>query len=231
MFRLLKLKPPNGWNSVGWELAIVALGVLIALGAQQVADDIHWRNEVADFRHAVRVEISNNLATYTYRASEDRCIESRLGELNRWLESWRAKRPIKLEGRIGIPTSLVIRTSVWHTRDAGTFSHMPLDEKLNYGGLYTEFANNELHRLDERAAWIELAEFNGATDLDHKDLMRLEGLISRAELRLQRMTTNFRRFAERARVLKLKPLADPTWPEAGQDVCGPILPDRAGVAP
>jgi len=228
MFHLPKLKPPNGWNFVLWELAIVALGVLIALGAQQVADDIHWRNEVADFRRAVRVEISNNLATYTFRAPEDRCIEARLDELKRWLDSWRAQRPMKLTGRIGNPTSLVIRTSVWDGRDAGTFSHMPLDERLNYGGLYTEFANNELHRLDERAAWIELAEFDGATELDHKDLMRLQGLISRAELRLQRMTGNFRRFAKRAEVINLKPLADPTWPAPGRDLCGPILPQQAG---
>ena len=35
MFRLLKLRPPHGWNAVALELAIVPLGVLIALGAQQ----------------------------------------------------------------------------------------------------------------------------------------------------------------------------------------------------
>ena len=27
MFRLMRLHPPNGWNAVGWELAIVVLGV------------------------------------------------------------------------------------------------------------------------------------------------------------------------------------------------------------
>ncbi len=42
MFRLLKLKPPHGWAAVAWELAIVTLGVLIALGAQQIVEDIHW---------------------------------------------------------------------------------------------------------------------------------------------------------------------------------------------
>ena len=36
MFRLLRLKPPHGWNAVAWELGIVTLGVLISLGAQQV---------------------------------------------------------------------------------------------------------------------------------------------------------------------------------------------------
>ena len=33
MFRLTKLKPPQGWKVVAWELAIVTLGVLLALAA------------------------------------------------------------------------------------------------------------------------------------------------------------------------------------------------------
>lgn len=33
MFRLLRLKPPHGWNAVAWELGIVTLG------AQQWAND------------------------------------------------------------------------------------------------------------------------------------------------------------------------------------------------
>ena len=37
MFRLLKLKPPHGWSAVAWELAIITLGVRIALAAQQLA--------------------------------------------------------------------------------------------------------------------------------------------------------------------------------------------------
>ena len=74
MFRLLKLRPPHGWSAVAWELAIVTLGVLIALGAQQFVDDQHWRSEVRDFRTVVRAEISNNLATYTYRNGLNRGV-------------------------------------------------------------------------------------------------------------------------------------------------------------
>jgi len=92
MFRLLKLKPPHGWSAVAWELGIVTLGVLIALGAQQIVDDFHWRSELGDFRKAVRAEISNNLATYTYRAEQNRCAAARLDELQRWHDSWRARQ-------------------------------------------------------------------------------------------------------------------------------------------
>jgi len=224
----LKLKPPHGWNGVSWELGIVTVGVLIALGAQQIVDDFHWRSEVHELRKAVRAEISWNLATYTYREDQNRCVAARLDELQRWLGSWRAGTPLKLVAPIARPTALVVRTTVWDSRDPETFSRMPLSEKLDYGGLYTQFANAEVHRLDERATWIELGDYDGATELDHHDLMRLQGLISRARLRLRWITGNAGRFTKRAADIGIQPVSDPTWPAPEQNICGPILEHRQG---
>jgi hypothetical protein len=223
MFRLVKRTPPHGWNAVVWELAIVTLGVLIALAAQQVVDDFHWRGQVREFRTALRAEISDDLATYTYRTNQNRCTVARLDELQRWLDSWRAGRPDKLTGPIAIPTSLVIRTTVWDSRDPETVSRMPLNEKLDYGSLYTEFANAEVHRLDERAAWTALGDYDGATELDHQDLMRLQGLITRARLRLRRITTNADRFIKKAATLGIRPVPNPEWPAPDTEICRPIL--------
>jgi hypothetical protein len=223
MFRLLKLKPPHGWNAVAWELAIVTLGVLIALGAQQIVEDLHWRGEMREFRKAVRAEISWNLATYPYRTEQNRCTKARLDELQRWLDSWRAGRPLKLIAPIAAPQALIVRTTVWDSRDPETFSRIPLTEKLDYGGLYTEFANAEGHRLDERAAWVGLGDYDGATELDHQDLMRLQGLITRARLRLRRITGNSDRFIKRAADIGIRPVPDPTWPTPETDICRAIL--------
>ena len=198
MFRLLKLKPPNGWSAVGWELAIVTLGVLIALGAQQLVEGMQWRRDVAGFRDSVREEIANNLGTYPFRAKQKACINRRLDELQQWLDSWRDGGPLRLTGPIGIPASRVINTSVWQSRDLGTFAHMPRAEKEEYANLYDQFANNEVHRLDERNAWIEIASFDHAKILDHQDQIRLQGLISRARLRHERLDYNAGRFLKRA---------------------------------
>lgn len=73
------------------------------------------------------------------------------------------------------------------------------------------------------AAWIELANYDGASQLDHQDLMRLQGLITRARLRVDRMTTNFGHFVKRAEEIDLEPVADPTWPAPGVDTCRPVL--------
>jgi hypothetical protein len=60
MFRLLKLKPPHGWNAVAWELAIVTLGVIIALAAQQWAGGLDWSGKVRATRKAVRAELQEH---------------------------------------------------------------------------------------------------------------------------------------------------------------------------
>lgn len=216
-------KPLQGWRAFWGEVGIIVLGVLIALGAQQIVETYHWRREVAGFRDAVRAEMSGNLATYTHRAKQKRCITARLDELERWLASWRAGRVLKLTGPIGIPTSLVVRTSAWDSRDPDTVAQMTLFEKLEYGFLYSEFANNEVHRLDERAAWIELASFDNATELDHRDLMQLQGLIFRARLRDRRIDGNADRFMKRAAALGLKPIADPTVAPFEPELCRQIL--------
>ena len=64
MFRILKLKPPHGWNAVGWELLIVTLGVLLALGAQELVQGLHWRSEVRETRQALDAELSRDIAAF-----------------------------------------------------------------------------------------------------------------------------------------------------------------------
>lgn len=218
--------PLHGWRAFWGEVGVIVLGVLIALGAQQLVESLHWRNEVEGFRDSVRDELNKNLGTYPFRAKQKACIAARLDELQRWLDEARAGRTVKLTGPIGIPGSSVIRTSVWESRDPDTIAHMPRHERLEYGFLYSEFANNEVHRLDERAAWIELASFDGATMLDHDDQMRLQGLIFRARLRDRRIDSNAKRFMKRASALGLTPIPAEDPAPFEPELCRRILPLR-----
>ena len=43
-------KPLHGWRAFVGEVGIIVIGVLIALGAQQIAETIHWRFETAQLR-------------------------------------------------------------------------------------------------------------------------------------------------------------------------------------
>jgi hypothetical protein len=216
-------KPLHGWREFAGEVGIIVVGVLIALGAEQVVEAAHWRREVRTFRESVDREIGIDLGTDEYRMSENGCVERRLDELQAWLQSWREGRPVKLTGPIGIPASLSPNTSVWGSRSAEIVSHMPPRITFAYADLYDEFSNNDVHRLDERSAWLELADFDGATQLDHRDLMRLQGLITRARLRDQRITLNALNYYKKAARMGIKPRKDPTWAAPETAICRPIL--------
>ena len=225
--RILVPTPIHGWRVFLGEVGIIVLGVLIALGAQQVVEAINWKREVGGFRDSVRGEIERNLGTYPYRAKQKPCVNARLDELQRWLDGWRDGRPVRLTGPIGVVASRVIWTSVWASRDPDTFAHMPRFEKEEYAFLYDEFSNNEVHRLDERDVWFDLAGFDGATLLDHQDQMRLQGLIRRARLRDERIDSNAGRFLRRAADKSaLEPKTGPDPPIYDPDLCKPILPPQ-----
>lgn len=81
MFRLMKLKPPHGWNAVAWELAIVTLGVFVALGAEQVVSNWHWQGEVRESDRRISNELGDNLANAYERLAINNCLEPRLAEL------------------------------------------------------------------------------------------------------------------------------------------------------
>ena len=92
MFRLLKLRPPHGWNAVIWELAIVTLGVLIALAAQQIVQAAQNRSTAADTRAEVTDELNSDLMSMALRESIEPCIDRRLSELRAIVttrSSWR----------------------------------------------------------------------------------------------------------------------------------------------
>lgn len=218
-------KPMHGWRAFLGEVGIIVLGVLLALAAQQMVDGMRWRSDVADFRAAVHDEMAEDLATYPFHARQNACIKMRLSELQRWLDRARAGTFVPLKRDIGIPSSLVIRTSAWDSRDPETLAHMPRQERLDIGYLYSEFANNEIHRLDERAAWIDLNGYNGIDRLTHEDQVKLQELIFRAGLRDRRMGENYDRFVKRAAELGVVPKASPLWPDPELATCQPILPE------
>lgn len=212
-----------GWRKFMTDLWTIVLGVLIALTAEQYLDNRKWQSQVDDFRQALRIEMAENMGTYEFRRAQDRCVSSRIAELEAWLRSHRARRPIKLTGPIGIPASLSLGSSVWASRTSELQSHMPLDERLTYARVYDEAANNEAHRLAERDAWIELGDFDGASELDRRDLMRASGLINEVRYRHGRFAINFDAQLGYAKELGLKPKWASTWVALPDEQCRPIL--------
>jgi hypothetical protein len=139
MFRLIRLRPPHGWSAVAWELAIVTLGVLIALGAQQFVDGIHQRNEVDQLVGALRSELADSRARWQRVRNSDPCTLQRLDALEHWTAT--APRDAKL--------NRAYRLFVWNqhsgawdlAKTSETTTHIPLRERLIIASLYDAINN------------------------------------------------------------------------------------------
>jgi hypothetical protein len=220
-------KPLHGWREFAGEVGIIVLGVLIALGAEQIIETIHGNAQVREFRRAVDDEIAYDLASYKQRLMLGPCVRARLAELDHVIVSDRAGRPIRMHGLSRWPVSFSLRTSVWTGRTGDLETRIPLATRLAYASIYDDLANFDVHRVDERTAWMELGEFDDARDLSNTDLMRLRGLVSKLRWLDLVIASNWPEEAERGEALRIFPKRDRRDPPLDRSVCSTFLPAGA----
>ena len=76
-------KPQHGWRAFAGEVGIIVVGVLIALGAEQLVESWHWRQQAAEARTALQIEIGrDNLPQAYNRLAIAPCLTARLDRLD-----------------------------------------------------------------------------------------------------------------------------------------------------
>jgi hypothetical protein len=156
MFRLIKPRPPHGWNAVAWELGIVTLGVLIALGAQQFVDGIHERREVAQLVGALRAELADNRARWQHMRNSDDCTTQRLDAIERWNATAPANVRLNRAYRLFLWNQ---HSGAWDlAKTSNTTASIPLRERLLFASLY-DAINNWRQMINEENANTQA--FNG----------------------------------------------------------------------
>ena len=161
MFRLLKLSPPNGWNAVAWELAIVVLGVVIALGAQEAAETLRWQEEVRRTEDTLTTEIAQSIVHASERQMVKRCLSDRLADLVGKVSAnkgpWSGES-MRLDQRANAVRTIVpfaYRTpnrpwsgNVWEAaQNGGIFNHMPRDRVAAFSTVYARMES--LRKVNE----------------------------------------------------------------------------------
>ena len=128
-----KPKPWRGWREFLKEYLIIVVGVLTALGAEAVVENLHWREKVARAEEAEKPELQAFYYNAYERALVDPCIGRRIDALEAALLAdgpWVPAKPM-LHESWSLP--FVIQTpnrgwrdQVWRTLVAdGTASHLP----------------------------------------------------------------------------------------------------------
>lgn len=131
-----KPKPWHGLREFLKEYLIVVVGVLTALGAEQIVEVLHTDAEVREARHALREEIRTDMSIVAWGMEEDKCLLAQLPAYAAWARG--APKPPAF--RTVLPE---FGTSSWDTVKTGAVPHMPLKERLAIGALYDALGNQQ----------------------------------------------------------------------------------------
>jgi hypothetical protein len=160
---------PKPWHSVREflkEYFIIVVGVLTALGGEQVVETFHWRHEVEVERRALLSEARDNVSTAAYRQSEQACIDGRLAQLAEVFRRHARGQPLGLLRPVARPPLWVATTGSWDIAVSGqALGHMPQDEKLAFSNAFNTYKAFGGLRHEEDADWRRLAL------LDHPDIL------------------------------------------------------------
>lgn len=213
-------KPLNGWREFAGEVGVIVLGVLIALGAQQVVEGVHDRENVAQLRSALRAELADDRARWEDMRASDPCTLQRL----RVLDEWATTAPVKAK----LVRPFVLRlwnmhSSAWDVaKESAATVNIPLDERLTYGELYGAIDNWREYFAEERANTIELAAL--LENADQPDSRRqIKFHVAKARVLLRRRADNYPYFFKRFDALKIRP--DPSQITIARDpkaLCKPL---------
>jgi len=219
-------KPLHGWRELAGEVGIIVLGVLIALGAEQIVETLHWRSEVADARRALDREVAYNLGAIAKRQAEGPCIDRRLQEIRGLLAASSSGLAPEARVPLGQPQLWRPRTNAWQSAMAGQVAErMPLATRLGYAQLYDAFQWYAQKASDETDAWSVLGELDDPGVLSSADLANVRQARSRAQVAADKMNANLPRFVTTARELGIAPGPVEETPLTAQEIkelCRPL---------
>jgi len=224
-----KPKPWHGLREFLKEYLIIVVGVLTALAAEAVVENLHWRHVVAEERHALDLNVQSNDAAMRYRAWFEPCVQRRLAELDELFQRHARGEPLRIAGRLGRPNYVLGGTRVWDLTVAdGSVAHMPLEDKGRYMAAFATWGSYYATHTDERNDWRELQALDHPEDLTPSDWSALRRVLDRArddDLSMRSGLTEANWLAP-LHGLGLKPLSTPKvlhmQPQLGA-LCRPML--------
>lgn len=172
-------KPLHGWREFLGEVGVIVIGVLLALGADQLVERTTWRKHVAEAKEDLRGELQADLFNAQERVRMESCIDRRLDQLEQIIDRPPAQAWKLLAGH-GIVPIRVWTTSGWDSAVAAdTVTHMRAKERMQYAGVYAFVRTlNELAR-DEFAVAVEFRMLERGGPLSEVTQDRLRADVAR----------------------------------------------------
>ena len=181
-------KPLHGWREFLGEVGIIVVGVLIALGAEQAVETVHWTSEVETERASLLQEARDSFEVVAARGIQQGCVDRRLHEIRELLEQHHRGLSVEVLGPIGQPTRNSATRGSWQIAIAGqALSHMPHGEKLKFSDVFGWFDKWDQAIFQESAIWLRLSPLSTPSLLSNADWSGLTSAYAEAVVVNERM--------------------------------------------
>jgi hypothetical protein len=182
MFRLMRLKPPHGWNAVAWELAVVTLGVVIALGAQQTVQAMSDRDTASATRAEITDELNSNLMNLALRQAAEPCVQRRLNDLRAIVTEWAKTGSFATPKWVSQAPIILVELSRYEAaQSAGRLAFLSGDEQYRMGAIATRLRKFNEWQMAERVPWGRLRALQfGAASLSKNDQSEIRSALQDA---------------------------------------------------
>jgi hypothetical protein len=179
-------KPLHGWREFVGEVGIIVLGVLIALGFEQLVDQWRWHQEVGSTRQAIANELVEAANQGALRIAVEDCLRDRIGELSarlnktngRWTADTMPLAPSaqptphwdnRSMARVYAVPLVGWSQDAWDTaKSAGVLDHMGREEAASYSAVYGEIAGIREYQNQELLLESNLSFLSADQQLDDR---------------------------------------------------------------
>jgi hypothetical protein len=152
-----KPKPVRTWREFLSEIGGVVIGIVIALGGEQLIELIHRQHRITETEHEVPREMSGNIAQAITRLRLMTCFERRVGEISGLVDGAVKTGKLPPLGNLGRPPAYLWTHGAWDGAVAAQItSHIDTLRLSHLTGAY-QFVNRlENVNQREQEAWPEL---------------------------------------------------------------------------
>jgi len=223
----LKLpKPMHGWRVFAGEVGIIVVGVLIALGAEQVVQAGHQRQEASKADDIIRAELGLNLGRLLSRHKIHECVDRRIDEIKSLLDKAADNPVIFTPNWIGRPQYWAFLSGRWEAESqAGSTALIDRHKLAEYGLMYAKMGDLLNEMAFEQTDWAKLRTLEHLKRLDPSSAFELNTALQDARYRNWRLSLVTSQLFEQAKPLGLHPLKNTT--PASRAICLPITTTRA----
>lgn len=164
------------------EVGIIVLGVLIALGAEQAVEAVHWRAEVRGAHASLRLEMITANANFAFRTAVRDCVASRLDSLDAITELAARHAPVPHVGTVQPDIANAFLDGDWLAyRASEVLTHFGHPELEEYGGYYGQLEHVRDWIAREHDAWDVIERLHGdPSRLGPDDFAAIRGAIAHA---------------------------------------------------